>query len=218
VLLEQAPRQRGDRQVELAEAAGDGEHLGCRALVGEAAGVAHDPGVQARGHVTGQRQVEALDQPVHEDGRRCRAGVDDVDGPVAVVGDVVVDDDELAGRLGRAGQLAEPVDRAAVEGHHDVGLGWELVGPHQEVEARQQAVVGRDDERLGERGQRRASSGPQRVVQAERRPEGIAVGVHVAGQRHRSGSLEGGDRPLEGSLRITVQHRLPLRRSPASPG
>ncbi len=78
-------------------------------------------------------------------------GVDDVDGPVAVVGDVVVDDDQLA-RLACGGfEVAEARAGAAVEGDHHVGLAREVVGLGEEPESGQLPVVGRDDERRRER-------------------------------------------------------------------
>ena len=58
VLLEQRAAQPGDRQVERGELAGEVEHLGRRRLVLEAAGVAHERGVQAHRGVAGERQPE----------------------------------------------------------------------------------------------------------------------------------------------------------------
>src|SRR5262249_56189478 len=76
-------------------------------------------------------------------------GVDHIDGAVAVVRDVVVDDDQLAGRLGRGLEVTEATERATVEGDHDRRLWGELMRRRESVEAGQLAVMRCDDEGRG---------------------------------------------------------------------
>ena len=151
VLLEQRAAQAGDRHVELREAPRHVEDRGRRRVVLEPTGVADERGVQADRGVAVQRQPELVDEPQHDPAARGGVGLDEVDRPVAVVRDVVIDDDELARGLGRGLEVAEAAERTAVERDHDVGLDRELVRLGDQVEPGQLAVVRRDDERRRER-------------------------------------------------------------------
>ena len=95
VLLEQLPRQPRDRDVELDELACEVEHARRRGVVLEAAGVAHERGVERdRGGVV-ERQPELVHEPADEHAARGGVGIDHVDGAVARVRHVVVEHDQL---------------------------------------------------------------------------------------------------------------------------
>ncbi len=91
--------------------------------------------------------------------------VDHVDRAVALVRRVMVDDDQLGGRLGARLEVAEPVECTAVECHEHLGLAVDELGWRQQLEAGQLAVVRRDDERRRERRDRVDARGAQHVVQ-----------------------------------------------------
>ena len=221
VLLEQRAADLGDRQVPLDQLTGEREHVGGRGLVLEPPGVAHERGVEAERRLARHREPEHPDEVAHHHPARGGAGIDHVDRPVALVRHVMVDDDQLVGLLADGTQVAESAERATVERDHDGWIGRELAGQGEQIEAREIAVVRRDDERLGERRHARASDGAQRVVHPEHRAEGVAVGVHVAQERDAIGGVDDLGRALERGLVVLVLgvHRSPsvgCRSSPSS--
>ena len=171
-------RQFGDREVEARELTRELEHRGRGRLVLEAAGVAHERGVETDRGVAGHRELEAGDQAPHEHAARGRVGVDHVDGAVALVRDVVVDHHELLGGLGRRFEIAEAGQRTGVEGDHHARLAREPVGRREQLEPGQLAVVRRDDERLGERRDARdpgrdAARGASASIEPSASPSGL---------------------------------------------
>ena len=98
-------------------------------------------------------------------------------------------------------------------------------GSREQVETRQLAVVGRDDERVRERGHDVAAGGAQHVEEAEHRTEGVAVGIDVTRQRdgrrvgdRRGAASSGPARPRCRSLRLPLVGRIVVvghRRRPA---
>ena len=102
----------------------------------------------------------------------------------------MVDDDQLRAPLRRPAQPAEAVQRAAVEGHHQLGGRRELLRPRQELETREVPVVRRRPGRA--RGTRRccASRGREHVVEREHRAQRVAVGRDVAGERDHLGAVD----------------------------
>lgn len=194
VLLEEGAIEPGDGHLEVEEAPGKVEGLGGRALVLEAAGVADEAGVEAHGGVLVEGQAEDLDQAGDDDGGGGGPGIDEVDGAVAGVREVVVDHDELVGGPSGAGELAQTLDRPAVEGDHDLGLGREPLRVGEHVEAGQLPVVRPDDLGTGEGGDRVPPGGAQHVVEGEHRAQRVAVGGHVTGERHPTGVADGSRR------------------------
>ena len=184
VLLEQGATQARDRDVVLQELARHAEHGGRRGVVLEPSGVADERGIQAHCGVAVEWQAEHANEPVDERSAGGRVRVDDVDRAVAVVRDVVVDDDELVRGLGRRLEVAEPAERAAVERDHDRGISGELVRGRELVEAGKLAVVRRDHERGRERRDALRAGAAQGVEQAEHRAQRVAVGTDVARERH----------------------------------
>ena len=198
-----------------ASSLGQGEHGRRGRLVLEPAGVGDQPGVEAGGRVAGERPAEAAGQLAHDHRGRGRVGVDDVDRPVAGVGAMVVEHDQPAacrGRTGRCPELAEPVERTAVEGDHHVGIGREV---------RRLGAPGRGPGgtcSAGPRGTVRATRPPtacpgprHRWWRPSMRAEGVAVGFDVAGEGHGLGAADqlGGLRHHLVARR-RLSHRRPL--------
>ena len=126
VLLEQRAREPLDGHVELRQSLGHLEDRGRGRVVLEATRVAHERRVQRHRGVTVEREPERVDQLQHDRPARGRVRLHDVDRPVEVVRDVVIDHDELARGLGRGLEITEAPERPAVERDHDVGLGREV--------------------------------------------------------------------------------------------
>ena len=214
MLLEQLTGEVGDRQVEARQLVGQVEDLGRRVRVLEAAGVGDDACVETEGGVARQRPVEARGQPAHDDRRRGRVGVDDVDRPIAVVGGVMVEDDELARRPRGDCQVAEPLDRAAVERDHHLGRGREVGGLGGDVEAGQERVVRRDHEGLRPRRHRWAAVRAAQMMHGEHRAEGVSVWPDVARERDRVGTLDRHRRPIPAVRRHAPLPNLLLQAFP----
>jgi hypothetical protein len=62
----------------------------------------------------------------------------------------VVEHYEVVGGLGGAGEVAHSLEVPHVEGDHHLGLGWELLGRAEAIEAREEPVVGCDLVRVRE--------------------------------------------------------------------
>ena len=107
VFLEQRARELGDRKIEARELARELEDGGCRRLVLESTGIAYERGIDANRRVARQREPEPVDQSPDQHPAGGRVGVDHVDAAVALVRDVMVDDDELVRGLGRRFEVAE---------------------------------------------------------------------------------------------------------------
>jgi hypothetical protein len=103
----------------------------------------------------------------------------------------VVDDHGAGGALEGVDQGAEAVQGAGVEADEQVGVAWHLVGRDEPVQPGQEAVVAGDHERLGEADQRLAAGVGQGAVQGQGRPEGVAVGMDVAGDHRHLGLGDG---------------------------
>ena len=211
VLLEQRARDLCDWQVELGQLGGQREHRWRRALVLEPTGVGDEPGVEAQRGVVIERPAEPLGQAPHDNGGGGGVDVDHVECAVALVRQVMIDDDQLARRLRGHGELGEPVERPAVEGHHHVRCAREVGGLGDQVEPREEEVVRRDDEGLRERGDRRLAVGPAQMVHRQHRAERVAIGGDMADQGHgrcvsntRRGQIE---RPVD----VALRHRAPDR-------
>ncbi len=100
-----------------------------------------------------------------------------------------------------------------------VGLAREALGWRQQVEARQLAVVRRDDERLGERRDATDARRAEHVMQREHRAERVAVGTHVARQADfaRGRDRAGGPRrarPRRGDRRYVPYESILVTRRP----
>ena len=197
VLLEELAGDVGDGEVEAGQLLRQAEDLGGGVRVLEAPGVADDAGVEAERSVAGEWPAETTRQPAHDHRGRGRVGVDDVDRPIAVVGGVMVEDDELARRPRGDCQVAEPLDRAAVERDHHLGRGREVGGLGGDVEAGQERVVRRDHEGLRPRRHRWAAVRAAQMMHGEHRAEGVSVWPDVARERDRVGTLDRHRRPVE---------------------
>ena len=126
-----------------------------RAFVLEATGVAHQCRIEAERNLAAQRETEPINERSHHDptGRGLR--VDHVDRAVALIRNVMVDHDEFLGGLCQRTQIAEPPQRPTIEGDHHAEVLGHLRRASDEVQAGQIAVVRRDHERVGKRGDTR---------------------------------------------------------------
>ena len=123
VLLEQRAREPRDRHVERRRARARGRTpraWSSRTGSGRCRTRARRRGRPRRRRLSGS--PSSCDEAAHEHAARGRVGVDHVDRAVALVRDVVVEDDELARRLGVRLEVAEAAERAAVERDHHLGL------------------------------------------------------------------------------------------------
>ena len=180
VLLEQLTGDVGDGQVVLGQLLGEVEHVGGGVGVLEAAGVGDQPDVEAQCGVAGERPAQLAGEPAHDDRGGGHVGEHHVVCAEALVVGVMVEDHDLAGPVDRAGQFAEPVDRAEVEGDQDVGVAGNAAGGVQLAKPGQELVVRADHERLGPRRHRGQTVLGAEQVQGQHRPEGVAVGMVVA--------------------------------------
>ena len=160
-----------------------------------------------------EREPHRVDELLHHDTTRGRLRLDEVDRAVAVVRDVVVDDDELVRALGRGLEVAEARERAAVERHHHVGLGREVVGRGEQVEAGEVAVVRRDWNGVGNDATTRRAGGTEHVEHPEHRSERVAVGVHVARERHERRVRDRGRRVRDRPVRLLARPSSPCSMS-----
>ena len=131
-----------------------------------------------------------MDEATDEHPARCGIRVDDVDGAVAGVRHVVVEDDELVRGLRGGLEGAETTERAAVEGDHHLGLRREVLGLREQVEPGELAVVRRDEEGRRKRRNHITARGTQHVEQSEHRSERVTVGVHMARERDDTGAAD----------------------------
>ena len=113
----------------------------------------------------------------------------------------MVDDQGAAGAPEGVDQAAEAVERAGVEADEQVGVGRHLVGRDEPVQPGQEAVVAGDHERLREAHHRLAAGVGQGPVQGQGGPEGVAVGMDVAGDDRHLGL---GDR-VDGRLPVLLR-------------
>ncbi len=193
VLVEELAGQAVDGQIESGELLGQREQRRGGARVGEPTGVGDDAGVEAPRAVAIERPSEAAGQFAHDHGSRRGARVDHVHGAEAVVGGVMVDHDQIAvvpRPLRRPLQLGETAQRPAVEGEDRRRLRRELRRRHRVLDARDGPVVGGDGQRLGPRHDAVDAVGPAQVVEGERGPERVAVGVDMAHEPDRSTRTE----------------------------
>jgi hypothetical protein len=168
----------------LAQPGGDPEGLGRHGLVLEPSRVRDEPGVQTEGARVGELTTDPIDQARHDLARRGGIRIDESDRAHPVVRSMVVDPDQLGGRVRGRTEDAEPVEGRAIAGHHHRRCRRESVGRDQEIQAGQHLRPAR--EALGLVGVRAGDGGPSRhqvVRESEHGTEGVRVGVHVARDR-----------------------------------
>ena len=179
--------------------------LGTRVPVLEAPGVGHDARIETRGDVVVELDAGILQQECDDLCRR-RCEVDNhVQRPEVVVTGMVIDIDAAWVLEGHPLDVAEAVSGTAIKSEEEIDLG-DFGGLHQRVGAGHEHQRRRGgDFGASPRRVRLLSQRAERQRHAQQRAHGVAVGIHVAGERNAFRRADGVDRDVP-VLDVVARH------------